>query len=83
MAASTRAAISADSSLSRWFKNRDTVALDTPATRATSAMVLRAASVGTVSSGGWGAFMGRIMKPVSGVSSVACATGFARVRRVT
>ena len=41
MAASTRAAMSGVSRSVRRFSTRDTVALDTPATRATSAMVAR------------------------------------------
>ena len=50
MAASTRAAMSGVSRSVRRFSTRDTVALDTPATRATSAMVARAVGFAT----GWG-----------------------------
>lgn len=42
MATSTRVAISLVSSLSRWFRNLETVALETLAARATSAIVARA-----------------------------------------
>lgn len=47
MANSTRVAISLVSSLSRWFKNRETVALETFAARATSAIVGREAGWST------------------------------------
>jgi hypothetical protein len=49
MAASTREAMSRVSSVSRWLRKRDTVALETPAWRATSAIVVRACTVNDVS----------------------------------